>query len=116
MRNGKFLPRRLERHSTYPPQVMFYKTKIHSADIEVKQRYEDVRQHSLPDGDTCRRVDTCDAVSRQILKRLCSLLDDGMNQDLHTRQAPWTKTGYVFSSVESQRSILSHQGSSSEHE
>ena len=91
------------------------KTKIHSADIEVKQRYEDVRQHSLPDGDTRRRVDTCDTVSRQILERLCSLLDDDMNQDLHTRQAPWTKTSSVFSSIESQRSILSHQGSSLGH-
>lgn len=43
------------------------RTKIRCASTDVKQTYEDLRQHNAPDGETRRRADTCDAVSRRLL-------------------------------------------------
>lgn len=84
-----------------------HQNEIHSANAEVKQRYEDVRRHSTPDGDTRRRVDTCEAVSRQLCERLSVLLHEDTAQHLLKIQAPWGNTGSVFSCEEDKVSVRS---------
>lgn len=87
-------------------------SKIHCASTDVKQAYEDLRQHISPDGETRRRVDTCDAVTRKILEwSQCEVKDKG--QDADNEQAYWIETGSVFLSAASQRSSLSYQGGKS---
>lgn len=88
-----------------------HQIKIHTADTEVKERYEDFRKHSVPDTDTCRRADTCDAVSRQLIEWLNVMLQEDPDQHLPTVQAPWGKPGSVFSCKEDQVSMLSRPGS-----
>ncbi|KAJ8342594.1 hypothetical protein SKAU_G00325220 [Synaphobranchus kaupii] len=85
-------------------------TKIRCASTDVKQAYEDLRRHNAPDGETRRRVDTCDAVSTQILEYAWNHLEEKYNgQDSHKEQAYWTETGSVFLSAASQRSSSSSQ-------
>ncbi|KAL7859131.1 hypothetical protein SRHO_G00142780 [Serrasalmus rhombeus] len=84
-----------------------HQIQIHTADLEVKERYEDVRKYSVPDADTRRRVDTCDAVSKQLIERLHVLQDEDTDKHLPTVQAPWGNTGSVFSCQEDQVSMLS---------
>ncbi|KAE8291618.1 hypothetical protein D5F01_LYC08974 [Larimichthys crocea] len=84
-----------------------HQNKVQSADAEVRQRYEDIRRHSVPDGDTRRRVDTCGAVSRQLIERLHVLLHEDTAQHFSKIQAPWGDTGSVFSSGEDKLSLLS---------
>ncbi|KAL7844978.1 hypothetical protein SRHO_G00235180 [Serrasalmus rhombeus] len=84
-----------------------HQIQIHTADLEVKERYEDVRKYSVPDADTRRRVDTCDAVSKQLIERLHVLQDEDTDKHLPTVRAPWGNTGSVFSCQEDQVSMLS---------
>ncbi|KAL7874936.1 hypothetical protein SRHO_G00059060 [Serrasalmus rhombeus] len=84
-----------------------HQIQIHTADLEVKERYEDVRKYSVPDVDTRRRVDTCDAVSKQLIERLHVLQDEDTDKHLPTVRAPWGNTGSVFSCQEDQVSMLS---------
>lgn len=42
--------------------------KKHNASSNVKEAYEALRQHKTPDGETRRRMDTCDALTKRILQ------------------------------------------------
>ncbi|KAL6472372.1 hypothetical protein MHYP_G00185600 [Metynnis hypsauchen] len=84
-----------------------HQIQIHAADLKVKERYEDVRKYSVPDADTRRRVDTCNAVSKQLIERLHVLQDEDTDKHLPTLRAPWGNTGSVFSCQEDQVSMLS---------
>lgn len=79
-------------------------TKIQSASSDVKQAYEDIRQYITPDADTRRRVDTCDAVSRQLLDFAWNQQEEKDKGQGYKEQAYWTETGSVFLSAASQRS------------
>ncbi|XP_067332746.1 uncharacterized protein [Channa argus] len=91
--------------------VLDLRTKIHCALTEVKQAYDDLRQQSVPDGETRRRADTCDAVSKRLLDYAWNCLE--MREGSHKEQIHWTDTGSVFSSVVSQRSRATSKGSRS---
>lgn len=88
-----------------------HQLQVHTADLEVKECYEDIRKHSAPDADTRRRVDICDAVSKQLVERLHALQDEDIEKHLPTLQAPWGDTGSVFSCKEDQVSMFSRPAS-----
>ena len=79
-------------------------TKIQGTSSDVKQAYDDVRQVITPDADTRRRVDTCDAVSKQLLDFAWKKQEEEDNSQSHTEQACWIETGSVFLSAASQKS------------
>lgn len=89
-------------------------TKIRCASTDVKQVYEDLRQHTAPDQAIRQRVDTCDAVSNQILDYAVHWLEEkDKGEDSHTQKAYWAEAGSVFLSAASQKSNSSSQGSRS---
>lgn len=55
------------------------RNNIRSASSDVKRAYDDLRQHSAPDGETRRRADTCDAVSRRLLDYTWNRLEEKDN-------------------------------------
>lgn len=58
----KALVKEAKRALNHPPSsdnLQDLQTKIHTTSTDVKQAYEDLRQHSPPDEETRRRVDTC---------------------------------------------------------
>ncbi|XP_051816280.1 uncharacterized protein LOC127537608 [Acanthochromis polyacanthus] len=84
---------------------------IRCASADVRQAYEDLRQHVVPDGEIRRRVDTCNAVSRKILE--WHKYEDKDEDKLTSEQAYWMETGSVFLSAASQGSSSISQGGKS---
>ncbi|KAL3970392.1 ribosomal biogenesis protein LAS1 [Sarotherodon galilaeus] len=75
---------------------------------EVKKVYDELRNHETPDADTCRRVDTCDAVSQKMIKLAREKLAAEEDEELSERLVHWSDTGSAFNSATSQRSKSSN--------
>ncbi|RXN28128.1 hypothetical protein ROHU_019454 [Labeo rohita] len=79
--------------------------QIQYTSSEVKQAYDKLRSHVTPDGDTRRRVDTCDAVSQKLIQLAQECLaDKGNVKDPAKRSLRWSEAGSVFISAASQKS------------
>ncbi len=79
--------------------------QIQYTSAEVKQAYDKLRGHVTPDGDTRRRVDTCDAVSQRLIQQAQECLaEEGNVKDPAKRSTRWSEAGSVFSSAASQKS------------
>ncbi len=79
--------------------------QIQYTSAEVKQAYDKLRGHVTPDGDTRRRVDTCDAVSQRLIQQAQECLaEEGNVNDPAKRSTRWSEAGSVFSSAASQKS------------
>lgn len=77
-------------------------TKIHCVSVEVKQAYEDLRRYIPPDGETRRRVYTCDAVFRLILEHAWDhLKEKHKEQDFHkkTGTLDWDCLSFLIYSI-----------------
>ncbi|XP_028277083.1 uncharacterized protein LOC114445917 [Parambassis ranga] len=84
------------------------------ASTDVKQTYEDLRQYCTPDGETRRRVDTCDAISKQIEEYASNLLEEkDKEQGANSDQVHWDGTSSVLSSAISSRFKSRSKGSKS---
>ncbi len=77
--------------------------QIQYTSAEVKQAYNKLRDHVTPDGDTRRRVDTCDAVSQKLIQQAQECLaEEGNVKDPAKRSTRWSEAGSVFISAASQ--------------
>lgn len=70
---------------------------------EVKQAYDELRTCETPNGETRRRVDTCDAVSQKIIRQAQEGLVAG-DEGTERRSVHWSEAGSVLMSAASQRS------------
>nr|XP_021329350.1 uncharacterized protein LOC110439121 [Danio rerio] len=78
---------------------------VQYASLEVKQTYDKLRSYVTPDGDTRRRVDTCDAVSQKLIKLAEDwLVESGSVKDVAKGSLRWSEAGSVFISAASQKS------------
>lgn len=88
--------------------------QIQHTSAEVKQAYDKLRSHETPDGDTRRRVDTCDAVSQKLIQQAQECLaEEGNVKDPAKRSTRWSEAGSVFISAASQKSKSSRSTCSS---
>lgn len=78
--------------------------RVEHTSAEVKQVYDELRNHETPDADTRRRVDTCDAVSQKMIKLAQEKLAAEEDEELSERLVHWSDIGSAFNSAASQRS------------
>lgn len=82
-----------------PVSVRLYDhiVQIQYTSAEVKQAYDKLHSHETADGDTRRRVDTCDAVSQKLIQQAQECLaEEGNVKDPAKRSTRWRKAGSVF--------------------
>lgn len=80
-------------------------TQMLALSADVKRAYEDLRQYTLPDSETRRRVDTCHAVSEKINESASTHLQEkDRNSGPHEEQVTRSENCSVFSSAKSQNS------------
>ncbi|KAJ8411165.1 hypothetical protein AAFF_G00171710 [Aldrovandia affinis] len=91
-------------------------TKVDDASKHLNLVYEDLRRIDIPDHDTRRRIDTCEAVTRMIIETARGRLDTREGEGQGDEEQDWKKTASVFKSAASDKlSVNSHRAKSSTH-
>lgn len=79
--------------------------RVQNASGEVKQIYHELRSYETPDSVTCRRVDTCHAVSVRIIEQATEILKEEESGKYQAKRSThWSEAGSVFQSAASHRS------------
>ncbi|KAJ8404442.1 hypothetical protein AAFF_G00337090 [Aldrovandia affinis] len=91
-------------------------TKVDDASKHLNLVYEDLRRIDIPDHDTRRRIDTCEAVTRMIIETARGRLDTREGEGQGDEEQDWKETASVFKSAASDKlSVNSHRAKSSTH-
>ncbi|XP_061782846.1 uncharacterized protein [Nerophis lumbriciformis] len=81
---------------------------------EVMQAYEELRSHETPDGNTRRRIDTCDAVSQKVFQQAQENLaaeEDERDQDKRSFHWSETRSAFILASLQRSKNSSSRRSS-----
>ena len=90
--------------------------KVIKASKDLNAVYEELRHIDIPDHDTRRRIDTCEAVTKTVIETARGRLNTRMNESQRDEEQGVKETESVFRSAASDKiSIRSHHTKSSVH-